>query len=104
MRGKKPKERERYVLYINDFLVEVTRRFTGMVSIQTQKEKYQIEKQKKHGVCSLETIVQLAQERLNIWDNSPEEACIEKEKKECLRQGIQALSEERVVFDFFAVL
>ena len=25
MRGKKPKERERYVLYINDSLVEVTK-------------------------------------------------------------------------------
>lgn len=64
-----------------------------MVSIQTQRE-IPDRKAEKHGVCSLETIGQLAQERLNIWDNSPEEACIEKEKKECLRQGIQALSEE----------
>ena len=94
MRGKKPKERERYVLYINDSLVEVTKEVYLEWYQSRRREKYQIEKQKKHGVCSLETIGQLAQERLNIWDNSPEEACIEKEKKECLRQGIQALSEE----------
>lgn len=83
-----------HLLYINDSLVEVTKEVYLEWYQSRRREKYQIEKQKKHGVCSLETIGQLAQERLNIWDNSPEEACIEKEKKECLRQGIQALSEE----------
>lgn len=57
-----------------------------MVSIQTQRE-IPDRKAEKHGVCSLEAIGQLVQERINIWDNSPEEACIEKEKKEWLRQG-----------------
>lgn len=97
MRGKKPKERERYVLYTNGLLVEVTKEVYLEWYQSRRREKYQIEKQKKHGVCSLEAIGQLAQERLNIWDNSPEEACIEKEKKEWLRQGIQALSEERLL-------
>ncbi len=100
MRGKKPKERERYVLYINDSLVEVTKEVYLEWYQSRRREKYQIEKQKKHGVCSLETIGQLAQERLNIWDNSPEEACIEKEKKEWMRQGIQALSEEERLLIF----
>lgn len=56
MRGKKPKERERYVLYINDSLVEVTKEVYLEWYQSRRREKYQIEKQKKHGVCSLETI------------------------------------------------
>lgn len=93
MRGKKPKEREQYVLYIEGFLVEVTKEVYLEWYQSRRREKYQTEKQKKHGVCSLDAIGQLSQGRQNIWENSPEEACIKKEKKEWLRQGIQALPE-----------
>lgn len=47
MRGKKPKERERYVLYINDSLVEVTKEVYLEWYQSRRREKYQIEKQKK---------------------------------------------------------
>lgn len=94
MRGKKPKEREHYVLYTNGLLVEVTKEVYLEWYRSRRREKYQMEKQKKYGVCSLEAVGQLAQEGQNIWDNNPENACIEKERKEYLRQGIQTLSEE----------
>ena len=54
MRGKNPKERERYVLYTNGLLVEVTKEVYLDRYQSRRREKYQMEKQKKHGVCSLE--------------------------------------------------
>ena len=46
MRGKKPKERERYVLYSNGLLVEVTKEVYLEWYQSRRREKYQIEKEK----------------------------------------------------------
>ena len=55
MRGRKPKERKSYVLRGNDgTLVEVTREVYLEWHQSRRRERYQDEKKKKYGVCSLD--------------------------------------------------
>ncbi len=55
MRGRKPKERKSYVLRGNDgTLVEVTREVYLEWYQSRRRERYQDEKKKKYGVCSLD--------------------------------------------------
>lgn len=55
MRGKEPKERENYVLRVADgTLAEVTREVYLEWYRSVRREKYQRERDRKHGVCSLE--------------------------------------------------
>ena len=56
MPGKKPKERQRYMLRINDTLVEVTRAVYLAWYQAGRKERYQVEKMQRHGVCSMEEL------------------------------------------------
>lgn len=57
MRGKKPKDRERYVLRMEDgTLVEVTREVYLEWYQSRRREKYQEECRRKNGVCSLEQL------------------------------------------------
>lgn len=54
MRGKNPKERERYVLRMTDgTLVEVTREVYLEWHQSRRRERYQKERNRKYGVCSL---------------------------------------------------
>ncbi len=63
MPGKKPKERQRYMLRINDTLVEVTREVYLAWYQAGRKERYQVEKMQRHGVCSME---ELQEKRLRL--------------------------------------
>lgn len=54
MPGKKPKERQRYMLRINDTLVEVTREVYLAWYQAGRKERYQLEKMQRYGVCSIQ--------------------------------------------------
>lgn len=55
MRGRKPRERKSYVLRGNDgTLVEVTREVYLEWYQSRRRERYQDEKKKKYGVCSLD--------------------------------------------------
>ena len=56
MRGKKPKERQRYVLRVNETLVEVTRDVYLAWYQSRRKERYQLEKMQKNGVCEIEKV------------------------------------------------
>ena len=56
MPGKKPKERQRYMLRINDTFVEVTRAVYLAWYQAGRKERYQVEKMQRHGVCSMEEL------------------------------------------------
>lgn len=57
MRGKRPKERKNYVLRMPDgSLIEVTREVYLEWYQSRRKERYQMERQKKQGVCSLEAL------------------------------------------------
>ena len=53
MRGKKPKERQRYVLRVNETLVEVTRDVYLAWYQSRRKERYQLEKMQKNGAKPL---------------------------------------------------
>lgn len=55
MRGKKPKEREKYVIRLGDgTLVEVNREIYLEWYRSERRERYQKERDRKYGVCSLE--------------------------------------------------
>ncbi len=57
MRGKKPEEREKYVLCMaGGILVEVTREIYLEWYQSRRREKYQKERDQKHGICSLEVL------------------------------------------------
>lgn len=57
MRGKKPKERERYVIRLGDgALVEVNREIYLEWYQSKRRERYQKERDRKYGVCSLEEL------------------------------------------------
>ena len=54
MRGKQPKEREHYVLRMADgTLVDVTREVYLEWYQSRRRERYQNERNQKHGICSL---------------------------------------------------
>lgn len=57
MRGKRPKERDQYVLRLVDgTLVEVTREVYLEWYQSRRRERYQKERNQKHGVCSLDEL------------------------------------------------
>jgi RNA polymerase sigma factor (sigma-70 family) len=59
MQGRKPKEREQYVVRINGkILVEVTREVYLAWYQSKRQEKYQRERDEKNGVCSLEELLE----------------------------------------------
>ena len=102
MRGKKPKERKNYVLRMPDgSLIEVTREVYLEWYQSRRREKYQIERQKKQGVYSLEA--------LNEYGNIGEERCDTEETVLCklykakVREGIEQLAKEdaRLIYLLF---
>ncbi len=57
MRGKKPKEREKYIIRLNSgTLVEVNREIYLEWHRSKRKERYQKECDREHGVCSIEKL------------------------------------------------
>ncbi len=57
MRGKKPKEREKYFIQLGDgTLVEVNREIYLEWYQSERRERYQMERDRKHGVCSIEKL------------------------------------------------
>lgn len=83
MRGKRPKERKSYVLRIGDgTLVEVTREVYLAWYQSRRREKYQEERSRKNGVCSLEQLEEKAGTAIPVRDSLEEtairEMCIEK--------------------------
>ncbi len=83
MRGKRPKERKSYVLRMGDgTLVEVTREVYLEWYQSRRREKYQEERSRKNGVCSLEQLEEKAGTVTSAGDSLEEIAirrmCIEK--------------------------
>ncbi len=57
MRGKKPKEREKYIIRLgNGTLVEVNREIYLEWHRSKRKERYQRERDREYGVCSMEKL------------------------------------------------
>ncbi len=97
MRGKKPSEREKYVLPAGrGAFVEVTREVYLEWHQSRRREKYQMEKRRAHGVCSLEALGENALPVLpgGYWENTPEENAAKLICMEKVRQGISRLPEQ----------
>lgn len=93
MRGKKPSEREKYVLRTGSgTFVEVTRDVYLEWHRSRRREKYQIEKKRAHGVCSLEALEGNASPG-RYWENTPEEHALKSACMEKLRESIAVLPE-----------
>ena len=94
MRGKKPKERKSYVLRMGDgTLVEVTREVYLEWYQSRRRERYQQERNRKHGVCSFEEMEEQGYTYVPVTDSLEEtatrEMCIGK-----LREVMNELPEE----------
>lgn len=91
MRGKKPKERDKYVLRMADgILVEVTREIYLEWYQSRRREKYQKERDKKHGMCSLEEL-----RECRYFFKA--EACMQNETEELALQNIRRESMQRML-------
>lgn len=94
MRGKKPKERKSYVLRMKGgTLVEVTREVYLEWYQSRRRERYQQERNRKHGVCSFEEMEEQGCVYVPVTDSLDETAI----KKMCigkLREVMDALPEE----------
>lgn len=97
MRGKKPKEREKYVIRLGDgTLVEVKREIYLEWYQSERKERYQKERDRKYGVCSLEGLEEkgyLSQRDVCVGDVT-QEAALQNIWWERLRQTIKKLPEQ----------
>lgn len=102
MRGKKPKERKSYVLRMPDgSLIEVTREVYLEWYQSRRKERYQMERQKKQGVCSLEALNGYGDLEEEKYDTEETVLCKLYEAK--VREGIARLAKEdaRLIYLLF---
>lgn len=79
MRGKQPKEREKYVIRMgNGTLVEVDREIYLEWYRSERRERYQKERDRKHGVCSMEALEEKGcfpeMATMNLWNVTEENA------------------------------
>ena len=93
MPGKKPKERQRYMLRINDTLVEVTREVYLAWYQAGRKERYQVEKMQRHGVCSMEELQEKGYD-CSFSILSPEEIVIRMSEIQELEEAMRCLAKE----------
>ena len=93
MPGKKPKERQRYMLRVNDTLVEVTRAVYLAWYQAGRKERYQVEKMQRHGVCSMEELQEKGYD-CSFSVLSPEEIIIRLSEIQELEEALGYLTKE----------
>lgn len=96
MRGKKPKDRKSYVLRMGDgTLVEVTREIYLEWYQSKRREKYQQERSRKFGVCSLDELAQKSDFfKKNMGTNSGvEEIAIKNLCTESIKKALNKLPE-----------
>lgn len=98
MRGKKPKERDKYVLRMPDgTLVEVSREVYLEWYQSRRREKYQQERKQKYGVCSLDEMAGSGwfyNRSSAKTTHEPENEVIRKDYIEQLRTALKQLSRQ----------
>ena len=97
MRGKKPFERDKYVLRADSgTFVEVTRKVYLEWHRAGRRERYQMEKKRAHGVCSLEPSGENIHSAIpgRYWENTPEENAVRSASMEKLRESLARLPEQ----------
>ena len=97
MRGKKPKEREKYIIRLGDgTLVEVNREIYLEWYQSKRRERYQRERDRKYGVCSLEEL----EEKGGCFgigmdnENTTEEDALRNIDREKLRDALSKLTRQ----------
>ena len=95
MRGKKPKEREKYFIRLDDgTLVEVNREIYLEWYRSERKERYQKERDRKYGVCSLEGLMEKGGfSEIEVGSvNATEETALGNIDREKLREAMRKLT------------
>lgn len=97
MRGKKPKERERYVIRLGDgTLVEVNREIYLEWYRSERRERYQRERDRQYGVCSLNELQEKGcfYERFVCTGDMTQETALGNVFRKRLRSALVYLSEK----------
>ncbi|MCM1192876.1 MAG: sigma-70 family RNA polymerase sigma factor [Acetatifactor muris] len=100
MRGKKPKEREKYVIRMGDgTLVEVSREIYLEWHQSERRERYQRERDRKYGLCSMEKLYEngyFPEQSINIINtvDTTQEAVLKNESRDKLKIILQNLPEQ----------
>ncbi len=99
MRGKRPKEREKYVIRLdNGTLVEVNREIYLEWYRSKRKERYQKERDRKYGLCSMEILCEkgyFPEQSISIRDTTLE-AVLRSEYWGRLENALKKLSEQDI--------
>lgn len=97
MRGKKPKEREKYVIRMGDgALVEVNREIYLAWYQSKRQERYQKERDQKYGICSIERLYEkgYSPEQSACTEDETLEAALRNECRYKLESAIKSLPEQ----------
>ena len=96
MRGKKPKEREKYIRLGDGTLVEVNREIYLEWYRSERRERYQRERDRKYGLCSIEKLHEKGYfpEQLVSTKDTTQEAVLKKESWDKLKKALQNLPEQ----------
>lgn len=97
MRGKKPKEREKYVIRLGDgTLVEVNREIYLEWYRSKRKERYQKERDRKYGLCSIDKLHEKGYfpEQSIYARDMTQEAALRNECRNKLENALKNLPEE----------
>lgn len=97
MRGKKPKEREKYVIRLDDgTLVEVNREIYLEWYRSERKERYQKERDRKYGLCSIDKLHEKGYfpEQFICTEDATLEAVLRNEYRNKLENALKNLPEQ----------
>ena len=97
MRGKKPKEREKYVIHLSDgTLVEVEREIYLEWYRSERRERYQKERDRKYGLCSIDKLHEKGYfpEQSIFASDTTQETVLRNEYQSRLQNALSNLSEQ----------
>ena len=97
MRGKKPKEREKYVVRLSDStLVEVNREIYLEWYRSERRERYQKERDRKYGLCSIDKLHEKGYfpEQSIFASDTTQETVLRNEYQSRLQNALSHLSEQ----------
>lgn len=100
MRGRKPKERDKYVLRMSDgTFIEVTRDVYLEWYQSRRREKYQEERRRKYGVCSMEALTEKGMFHSSWMDDedNPETIILKKLTIERMWEAIRELPKQEAL-------
>lgn len=97
MRGKKPKERDKYLIRVGDgMLVEVNREVYLEWYQSERRERYQRERDRKYGVCSIEKLHEKGYfpQQSIFTEDATQEAALRNECQSRLQNALKNLPEQ----------